>query len=74
MDILNKLEETPKTVTDIVKIMKSSYSYDVCEVGGLFLLLVQDYPEQYPYLILMSKNKWQAVTCLMWSKNCGSGE
>jgi len=74
MDILNELEETPKTITGIAKIMKASWRYEVYQVGKFFLLHVQDFQEQYPYLILMSKTKWQGVTCLMWSKDCGGGE
>jgi hypothetical protein len=71
---LTKLEESPKTITGIANIMKAAYRYEIYELGKFFLLHVQDFPEQYPYLIAMSKNKWNAVCCLIWSKNCGSGE
>lgn len=68
-----KLDESPKTVSGIANIMKDSYRYDVYELGKFVILHVQDFPEQYPYLIVMGKSKWKAVTCLLWSKNCGGG-
>lgn len=68
------MELSPKTVSGIANIMKAASRYDVYEVGKFVLLLVQDYPEQYPYPILVLKTKWDAITCLLWSKHCGGGE
>lgn len=68
-----KLENSPKTITGIANIMNAASRYDVYELGKFVLLHIQDYEEAYPYLIVMDKSKWEAVTCLLWSKNCGGG-
>lgn len=67
------LGETTKTVTTIAGLMKIAYRYDALMVDEMILLHVQDYPEQYPYLLLMSKTKFDAVCCLLFSENCGGG-
>lgn len=45
----------------IVKGLKASYRYDVYKTDCGILLHIQDYPEQFPYLVRLEPRKWQAV-------------
>lgn len=71
---IEKLKETRRTVTDVAKVMQLCWHYDVYEISTGMLILVQSNEHGMIEPIFVSKNKWHAITCLLWSVHCGSGE
>jgi len=46
----------------IARNLKSCYRYDVYMVADESIVLhIQDYPEQFPYLVMVEKRKWDVI-------------
>jgi hypothetical protein len=70
---IEKLKETDRTVTSVANVMLHCWHYDVFEISTGMLILIQQNEHGSSELIFVSKNKWHAITCLIWSVHCGGG-
>jgi len=53
----------------IAKQLKGCYRYDVYRIEESVLLHVQDYEEQFPYLVLLEDRKWKLVEEAIFDEN-----
>lgn len=70
-DFAEDIDPTPKTITAIVDILKTASNWRAYAFEKRVIIQVWDYEEQNPYLLLMEKTKFDAVTCLLNGHNCG---
>lgn len=71
---IEKLKESSRTVTSIKDVMLHCWNYDVYEISSGMLIVIQENEHGSVELIFVSKSKWDAISCLIWSVNCGGGK
>lgn len=67
------MDDKDLTVTSIAESIRNANRYEEYRVGVDVVLIIQDFHEQYPYVLALTKTKYDAIVCLLDSNDCGGG-